>query len=167
MKAEPRSYAKDVAVRALALTLLWLGLSRGEGSLLVAGLVMVPAALYVSLRIKPTTPPRFRLTEFLRVLPRWLWRSFVGSLVVARSALWPGPVRLTSELRVIRLEVEHPPARLLLSAVVSMVPGTVCTDLRPDGVTVHLLDASRREAVLGEVRKVEAQVARIFGEPVR
>jgi multisubunit Na+/H+ antiporter MnhE subunit len=90
--------------------------------------------------------------------------SFRGALWVARRALHPGKLDLIPEVRTLTLQVPNEPARLLLAAVVSLVPGTVGTGVGPRDLSLHLLDARNARAAFAQVRRVERQVRGIFAE---
>ena len=126
---------------------------------IVAGSTIAIAAMMGVALSEPR--PRLRLLAALRFIPFFLRESIVGGWDVAtravkgRAALSPGLVRFR-----MRLEPGSAPATFL-TGVVSLIPGTLCCDVQAGFLLVHVVDLDQDNH--GRVRKIEEQVARLFG----
>ena len=126
----------------------------------VFGSVVVFAVASLSLRLTPATgfTPRLRhlpgffvffLLQSLRAGSDVAWRTVTPSLPLHPAIL---KVPLT-------LPAGAPTWMLML--VVSLLPGTLSTSLNDCTLELHCLDSGLE--VIGAVRQVEQQVARLFG----
>lgn len=145
-----------IAVLALVYAALWLVLSNNQGwgfGLIVVALA-VGCALAAKVRVRPVAW-RF-LPGFLIF---FLSRMVLGGLDVARRTLGqatdvhPGWVSH-------QLGDSSPFARLLLSAITGLLPGTLAARIDGDIMQVHTLD-TRRDWQL-EVSGLENHLARLF-----
>jgi multicomponent Na+:H+ antiporter subunit E len=124
-------------------------------------LIATASSLLLSHRVKH----KWRLTGIINFLPFFFWRSFCGSIDVARRALHP-QVLLKPAFIDYSLRLPHGAPRLFMANVVSLLPGTLSTQLRGDFLKVHVLDVTAD--VLGELQSLESRVAHIFAlEPLR
>jgi len=146
-----------VAGRALVFALCWWAVTEGDNSAWTVGSVAVPAATFLSLRLRPPQP--LRVIAVLQFLPLFFWRSLAGGVDVARRALMPG-LPLQPRLREFRTVLPAGPPRVVFANVVSLLPGTLCADLRDDLLCLHILsDAADDEA---DLRRLERGIAAIF-----
>jgi multicomponent Na+:H+ antiporter subunit E len=149
------------AVTAALLLAVWYVLS-GRFDVLHFGTGVVAAVVIAfTFRGVPDTT-RVNAGRMLAFLPWLLLQIIISNLRVARSVLSPRmPIRPTF--------ISHEPgvvgdrALTLLGASVTLTPGTLTVDIRPDEIFVHALDAQSahdmREGVMA------ARVERIFEEP--
>lgn len=139
---------------------LWAGLVGGDSEGLALGLAVVPAAVWLSLRLMP--PSRgLRPWRVLGLLPGFYGRSIVGGLDVARRAVDPR-LPLAPGWLVQRVDLA-PGGRVGLGAAVSLMPGTLAAGCDGDRLLVHVLDrdADPAAALEGEV----ARLARLHTPP--
>jgi multicomponent Na+:H+ antiporter subunit E len=123
--------------------------------------VVTSIAIAVTYQVVPDTT-RFHLGRFLLYVP-WLgWQILISNLRVAKVVLDPRmPIRPTF--------VSQPPgvrgdrALTLLGMSVTLTPGTLTVDIRPDEIFVHALDAQSaqdmRDGMMAE------RVVEVFEEP--
>lgn len=123
------------------------------------GAVAIPAAVAASLLLGPTMSMKLRPTALLGFLVRFLLESFLSAADVARRALHPRlPLAPGFVDYPLRLEGETP--RVLLAATVTMLPGTISTEILEDRLVVHAIDATR--PVASRVRRMETLVGKLF-----
>lgn len=146
------------AQRGALLAVVWLVLAGAGGAALLAGLLAVPAATWMSLRL---LPPRggLRLGRLLVLLPGFLWRSLLGGVDVAWRVFHPGlpirpgwlkePVALTDG------------GKVVLGAELSLMPGTLVAGSDGPRLLVHVLDTRHHtaEAVHVEETRIAALMA--------
>jgi len=148
--------------RAGFFSAVWWVLVGGSAKGWMFGAVAIPAAVAASLLLGPTTPMRLRPTALLGFLVRFLFESLLSAADVARRALDPrlplAPGFLDYPLRI---EGEGP--RVLLAATVTMLPGTISTEILEDRLVVHAIDATR--PIASRVRRMETLVGTLFVEP--
>ncbi len=141
-----------LGIRLALLGLLWLILTGGSLDGVLLGLVTVPAACWLSLRLLP--PAQIRPLRVLALVPWFLWRSLIGGIDVARRAFDP---RLPIDPSWVRVPVALPPGgRVALGAELSLMPGTLVAGSDGTALLVHMLDRGQ------EVEQaVQAEAARI------
>ena len=158
------SFWRRIARAAAPLGLVWLGLN---GSDLASWLIGVPAILTASALV--AWFPRHQTSDL-----RWtglagfalffLGQSVLGGWDVARRVLERRP-RIAPGYVNYETSLPAGPARRLYVAVISLLPGTLTTDVEGDRIVVHTLDlGAAPEAAL---EKLETRVARIFSSPRR
>lgn len=152
----------SVVLRTLLFTLLWWSITEGAGAWGI-GVPAIALALGVSYWLQPGRRVRLRPVSALRFSAFFLVESVRGGLDVAVRVFRPSmplaPARLTYRLR-----LPDGPARVFLADTMSLLPGTLTTELRDDCLHLHVLDA--RQPIEKELRRVERQVAALFGEPL-
>lgn len=136
---------------------LWLLLSGASGW--VFGLVCALAAAGLSLWLKLPSLG-LRLSYLPRFLLFFFLETWLGAWDVARRALHRrlplDPAWVTHSL-----DCSDPRVRLLLSAMVGLMPGTLSTHIAEDSLHLHILD-QRQEWRL-QVEKMETHLARLLG----
>lgn len=143
--------------RALILSVCWWAVTEGDPAALAMAPAAILAALYLSLRLSP--PQAVRVLPMLRFVPIFLWRSLVAGADVAWRAMAP-KMPLQVSLREYRTELPEGLARVIFANIVSLLPGTLCADLRDDVLCLHVLsDAAGDESGL---RRLEDAVSRVF-----
>ena len=103
------------------------------------------------LRLLPVSrclpPVPFNWFEFVRFVPFFLMRSLLGGVDVAWRAFHPG-MPIAPEF--IEYPLRLPPglARVFMANTVSLLPGTMSTEIGENCLTVHVLDG-RKDVVFG------------------
>ena len=153
-----------VGARAALLALFWWILSNGDLESWVIGGPVVLLATGSSLLVSHGVNHQWRLSGLISFVPFFLWRSFCGSIDVARRAMHP-KMPLEPAFIDYNLSLSDGAPRLFMANVVSLLPGTLSAELREDCLKVHVLDANAD--VLGELQGLESKVGHIFAlEPL-
>lgn len=145
--------------RAALLAMAWWVLADGAPDWMF-GAPVILAALAAGLFLAPRPAWRLRLAGFLRFAPFFFRESLRGGVDVARRALHPqrplAPALVTHRLRL-------PPgaARVFLTNVVSLLPGTLSAELVGNELRLHVLDARLDASAV--LRRVEARIAALLG----
>jgi multicomponent Na+:H+ antiporter subunit E len=150
--------------RTLQLTLIltgsWWILAEGDPSSWVIGAPTVALAVWASrrdagdsatLRIRYQALPGFALF--------FATRSLIAGVDVARRTLAPH-LPIAPCLQSVHTTLPAGLPRVLLVAVLSLMPGSLGVSLDADQIVLHVLDA--RADVLTDVRRTEARIARLF-----
>lgn len=150
-------------IRAIMLASVWLALAGTKGEALIVGALVVPCAVWLSLGLWPPAG-RVRIRAAMALVLRFVWRSVVGGLDVARRACDP---RLPLAPGLVQLPTRLPPAgRVVLGAGLSLMPGTLCLGSvgRADGshgvLLVHALDTT--DDVASAIREEEQALAALL-----
>jgi len=153
-----------VALRALrrgaALAAVWLVLAGTDREALLAGVACAPLATWLSLRLMPGSGS-VRLGPVMALAPRFIWRSLIGGIDVARKAvdprlpIRPGWVEITTVL--------PDGGRVALGGELSLMPGTLAAGSDGDCLLIHALDLN--QDVEAAVRDEERRVRRTLGRP--
>jgi multicomponent Na+:H+ antiporter subunit E len=109
---------------------------------LVFGVLVAASAAWASLQLLPPAAGRVRFLALAGFLPRFVWRSVVAGIDVARRAFDPRLPLATGFVR-IRTGFPRGPARCAFATITSLMPGTVpaCDDA--EGIEYHCLDTSQ------------------------
>lgn len=144
--------------RGLCFSLIWWVLTDGATVSWWIGVPAVLLALVASVAL--LAPTHFNWFEFIRFLPFFLLRSLLGGTDVAWRAFHPG-MPIAPDL--IEYPLRLPPgfSRVFMANTVSLLPGTMSTEIGRDYLKVHVLDG--RKALIPELEAVEQGVARMFG----
>lgn len=151
---------------APVLAILWFVLSDGVASGVGFGLFAVLIALGASHAARPsadreeTAPPRLHWLAIPRFAVFFLGQSMLAGLDVARRTLSPS-LPLDPAMRDVHIQLPPGPARVLLVATLSLLPGSLGVDLHEQWLTLHVLD--QRADIEGDVRKAERHVGALFG----
>lgn len=124
---------------------------------LAVGVVAVPAAVWLSLRLLPARHP-LSLWHFARHVPSFISGSLLGGLDVARRALSP---RMRLHPGWIEVPVRLPDGgRAVMGWELSLRPGTLAAGTRDGRLLVHLLDtrAGFERAIPGEETAIAAMI---------
>lgn len=146
--------------RGLLFAVLWWISVEGRQDAWAMGLLAVIATTAVSLALLPPGKYRISAIGFLRFFGFFLWQSAKGGMQVAAMALHP---RLDLQPVLLELSLALPPGlpRVLMAAVLGLMPGTVGVSLTEERLRVHVLD--ERLPVAAGMRRLEAHIARLFG----
>jgi multicomponent Na+:H+ antiporter subunit E len=149
---------KAILHRTALFGAIWAVLTAPGAEGLAAGLVVVPAAVWLSLHLMPARHP-VAVWRLGLHLPRFLWGSVIGGIDVARRAfardlpLNPGWIELPTDL--------PDGGRVALGGELSLMPGTLAAGSHEGRLLVHLLDT---EAGFDRgLPREEAEIAAILG----
>lgn len=145
--------------RILIFILLWWVVTEGAGGWMI-GVPTIFLALIASLWLQPRRRLSLRPAGVLRFAGFFLVQSLRAGLDVALRALRPR-MRLAPALLEYRLRLPTGPARVFLADTMSLLPGTLSTELRDDCLCLHVLDA--HQSIEADLRQVEVRVADLFG----
>lgn len=142
---------------ALFYAAIWALFAEGGGWSLGVPSVLLAVGLSLWLGRRPWQPS-------VRTLPGFAWfflgRMTLGAWDVAVRALLPRSSLEPAWLDY-RLRSESPRVRLLLSALVGLLPGTLASRIDADAMRVHVLD--RRQPWEPTVRELEDRLVRLLG----
>ncbi|HPC83773.1 MAG TPA: Na+/H+ antiporter subunit E [Thermoanaerobaculaceae bacterium] len=151
---------RRVAVRAAVLAGLWGLLTAGRPDSWLVGAPAVAAATAVSAALLPPDRLRLRWRGVPAFAAFFLWHSLRGGIDVAGRALARRP-RLRPAIVRFRSILPARRQRLLLGAVMSLLPGTLLVTMDGECIEVHVLD--RTADPERELRALEARVAAVLG----
>lgn len=100
------------------------------------------------------------MNAFLRFVPFFAYCSLKGGVDVAGRAFSPR-LPLTPAMLDYSLRLPKGTARVFFANIVSLLPGTLSTDIRGDTLMVHVLDNT--SPVFEQLQRLEVAVARLFG----
>lgn len=148
---------------AAALLVCWAILVEGLLNGWWYALLVVGCALLLRAAMPiPLSLTSVRVWLLFLFLPRFVWDSFIGGLDVAWRAFHPG-LPIEPALYSYPFRVKSEGARVFLSQVISLMPGTLACCVGSQRLIVHVLSGSR-EDFIRETAAVELRAARIFGE---
>lgn len=149
-----------ILVRGLLFALVWWILAGGRADGWGVGLVFVVLALLVSLRLSPPGQGQLSLPGLFGFVGFFLVQSVRGGVQVAALALRPRLALAPAQID-IGLRLPPGPATRMLTATLSLLPGTLSVALEGDRLRLHALDG--RLPIEAEVRAAEMRIARLFG----
>jgi len=150
---------RSVLLRGVGFLGLWIALIGTAPADLAAGFAVAAAAVWASLLLIPPGAARVRPAALLALVPRFLWKSVVAGVDVARRALdprlplRPGFVRYTPRL-------EPSLARNAFATLTSLLPGTVPASDDGETLLYHCLDVD--QPVVEQLSAEEARLSRAF-----
>lgn len=151
----PRNLLPTALIRMAGLFAIWFVLAEGRTSDLATGLVVAAGTAAASLRLLPPRPPPVVLPRLLRMIPYIAWLSLKSGFDVATRALFPG-TRIDPDLFVYRLDSPDARIALTLAYIMTLLPGTLATDVRADRILVHALD--RTQPIDRMLRQLETEL---------
>lgn len=161
MKINPlktNSNPRDIAVRILLFSTIWLILSGGDLSSWWIGIPATLFAVIVSIAlIPPVSLVWFEVPAFIGF---FLIRSLAGGTDVAWRALHPR-MPIAPDLVVYPLRIPPGLPQVFMTNTVNLLPGTLIAELNPGFLKVHVLDKHQNAMI--ELQSVEQRVARLFG----
>jgi multicomponent Na+:H+ antiporter subunit E len=165
----PPGLIRAVLIRAALFAGTWVLLVGTDPLAWIIGAPAVVAATLVHLRLaqdantltSARVGSRLSARELLRFVPFFLWESLRGGLDVAGRVLVPR-MRVAPGMHDYLTRLRGHAARVMFVDTISVLPGTLSADLRGDRVTIHALDVTA--PLDPELRRLEDQVARLFGE---
>ena len=148
---------RAVLARALLFALLWWALTDEVDGAWWVGVPAVVVTSVLSVALVPPTGLVWR--QALGFIPFFLWLSLKGGMDVAWRAFHPR-MPITPELIEFPLQLPAGLPRVVLLNTVSMLPGTLSTQLENRVLRVHVLDSSGD--FLDELEKLEQRVGGMF-----
>jgi len=152
-----RRGATDALFWSLLYTALWSLFAVGEGWLLGVPSIALAVALSLWLGLRPMAMRLIALPGFLGF---FLKHMLLGGWDVARRALQPR-CPLQPAWHPYPLRSRSPRVRLLLSALVGLLPGTLASRVDADELRVHVLD--ERLPWQTTVAELERRLERLLG----
>jgi multicomponent Na+:H+ antiporter subunit E len=155
-----RGVITSVFVRGSLLALLWLGLTGGDLRYPLLAIVVIAGATAASVALVPRGSHGWRLIGAVRFVPLFVRQSVLGGIDVARRALAPARP-IAPDFVEYRLRLPAGAPQTLFTAVVSLLPGTLSTELGDGMLIVHVLD--RRMDTQRTLGDLERRVADLYG----
>ncbi|MCG6864944.1 MAG: Na+/H+ antiporter subunit E [Thiogranum sp.] len=149
-----------IMARTAAMAGIWWVITQGRADSWLVGAPAVAVATLASVQLSAHAPSRFSLLGLLRFLAMFVVESVRGGVDVARRTLGYR-LRIRPGFRRYRLHLRDPRARVLLVNCISLLPGTLVSNLDGEHMEVHLLDAG--EDPEPDLRRLEQAVAGLFG----
>lgn len=150
--------------RTLQLTLIltgsWWILAEGDPSSWVIGVPTVALAVWAARQYatEDASPPvRYQALPGFALY--FMMRSLLAGVDVARRTLAPS-LPIAPRLQSVHTTLPDGLPRVLLVAVLSLMPGSLGVSLHENEIELHVLDA--RTDVIADVRRTEARIARLF-----
>ena len=156
----PSPTSRSILLRAAGFGLLWLMAAEGNTSAWPLAVVAIAGATAASLwLLPPKVLPPISPGGLLRFLVWFVHQSLAGGFQVAWLAVQP---RLNLQPALIELPLTLPTGlpRLLFTAALGLMPGTLGVRLHGDTLLVHVLD---RQQPL-QTEELAERVAAVFGE---
>jgi multicomponent Na+:H+ antiporter subunit E len=149
-------------VLAVFYSLVWLALTGGDPLSWIVGAPAVLLAVTVSLFLSPGCMRTVSFGHALLFLPYFIVQSILSGLDVLRRTFSP-KLRINPGLFIYRTSLPEESSRVLLANIISLLPGTISTDLQDEEIIIHVLDTGlpARE----NIRQLEIRIARIFHQP--
>jgi multicomponent Na+:H+ antiporter subunit E len=149
--------------RLVLFALLWLVLVGTDPVSWIVGVPAVLLASYAAARLSTLVGADPRPLRLIAFVPFFVWESVLGGVDVARRVLAPR-LRIDPALVSYRPRLKDPAAQVVFLDTISLLPGTLSADIRKGLVQIHALDSD--QAMVAGLERLEARVARLFGEEV-
>lgn len=150
---------RAVLMRGAGFAFLWWVLAEGRPGAWGLALAAVAAGFVLSLRLLPLRREGISFVGLLAFVAFFLWHSAKGGLQVAALALRPRP-DLAPTLLELPLSLAPGAPRVLMTAAIGLMPGTLGVCLEGDHLRLHVLD--ERLPAAAEAQALQAHIARIF-----
>jgi multicomponent Na+:H+ antiporter subunit E len=150
----------DLTMRGALFTGLWWVLNRGNIDSWILGIPVIIGATSLSALILPTRRWRIHILGIILYVLYFLRKSVLSSIDVATRVLRP---EMPLRPGLLHYPLRLPPGygRVIVANTTSLLPGTLCVDLKDDALVVHVLD--KDVPVIEELRILEMRVAAIYG----
>jgi len=144
----------------LILTCSWWILVDGDPSSWAIGVPTVALAVWATRQhASDDASPTVRYRAIPGFVLYFMSRSLVAGVDVARRTLAPS-LPIAPRLQSVHTTLPDGLPRVLLVAVLSLMPGSLGVSLEENEIELHVLDA--RTDVIADVRRTEARIARLF-----
>jgi multicomponent Na+:H+ antiporter subunit E len=153
---------RPAVMRAVGFFVIWIVVSGGDPTDLVAGAVAALAATWASLRLLEPGASRVRPAALGRLALRFLHQSVVAGADVARRALDPR-LPLLPGFMVYPVGLPRGPARNMFTTLMSLLPGTVpIGSEEKEDLLIHCLDVE--QPVTTQLAAEETLFAAVIGK---
>ncbi|MBB3038637.1 Na+/H+ antiporter subunit E [Hoyosella altamirensis] len=156
--------ARGAVPRIAVFALMWWVLTEGAADMIQYGFVVVPLSAGLSLILLPpkgrSGPLPRRLLSGTMLLFWFLWQSFRGGADVAVRAV-RRPVDLDPGMVTHHTTLPDDMSRVALTAITSLMPGTLSVNLEETELQVHVLDRSMRTAE--QLAELERRLSTLAG----
>lgn len=157
-----RDCLRMIVWEAIWLTLIWWALTEGDLSSWLFGIPFIIIAIALSWHFQlyiPLSP--LNLVALIHFIIFFLWRSIIGGVDVTQRVLQPtipiNPGWIDYSLE----DVPDDLARWLFICAISLLPGTLSSELKGDNkLVIHTL--SDDDHSLQELKMLEQRITRIF-----
>jgi multicomponent Na+:H+ antiporter subunit E len=146
-----------LALRLALFALLWWALTEGQTDSWPLGGLFVVLATALSLALSRPVP--WSAVGLARFVPFFLWRSLRGGIDVAWLACAPS-LPIAPGVLTYRLRLPPGRARVFMTGVISLLPGTLSADIARNSIRVHVLD--QRASSEADLAVLETKVAALF-----
>ncbi len=143
--------------RALIFALVWWLLTEGQAGSWWIGVPAVLLATIVSMQMLPRVA--IRLSGLWRLVPYFLYHSLLGGVDVATRALHP-KLPIAPDIVDYRTGLAAGLPRVLLTNMISLLPGTLSVMLEEDRLRVHVLDGT--VDITASLQDLEQRIAAVF-----
>ncbi len=137
---------------------LWLVIAGQEA--LVVGALTAGLAAYVSLLLVPPQHRTVQPLKIVKLMPGFLWASFLGGLDVIWRAFHP-LMPLNPGWIAYRSRLPSSAARVALGSDLSLMPGTLAAGGRQATIYIHCLDVT--QAVDRQIAREERRIGESIG----
>lgn len=144
---------KRFALRALLFTGLWWGLTEGAVDSWIVGIPAVIGATLASYSLRSERTARWNLKGVILFARFFVVESLRAGLDVAWRAL---TLDIAPQIIEYESSLSDERSLTLLCATVSLLPGTLTTDMQERTLMIHTLDS--RQPVRQELRKLEGYI---------
>ncbi len=139
-------------VRALTVSAVWLALTGAPAGIWRYTVPVTVVVVGVSLALIPPHNHHASPLRLLALLPVLAWHALKGGVDVAARALRPN-LPLQPDLVEVPLDLRDGSVAIALAFVVTLLPGTLVTQLGREGIVLHVID--RRLPVVATTRAVD------------
>lgn len=143
---------------------LWAVLSGGSLSTWWFGLPAAIVASIISIKLLPPEKRLWSLKGIILFIPFFIRQSVEGGLDVARRALHP-QLPLRPAFLHYSMRLPEGPARVFMACIISLLPGTLTSELIDGRLQVHTLDKELNTEQ--KLAALEERVAALFGYKTR
>lgn len=151
---------RTALARGAGFLAVWIVLIGTAPSDLAVGLLTAAAAAWTSLALLPPGPHRVRLIVLLRLFPRFLWKSVVAGVDVARRALDPR-LPLRTGFVPYPARFRNRTSRNAFATYTSLLPGTLPVEDDGETLLYHCLDID--QPVAAELASEETVLVQVIG----
>jgi multicomponent Na+:H+ antiporter subunit E len=151
--------SKNAMFRIIFFAILWWILTGGVPESWLVGLPTVLISVFVSLALTDRPHSHLNKLAMIPFVGFFAKASVRGGIDVAMRAFHP-LLPINPDLVEYPLKLANPSARILMTNIISLLPGTLGVELQDDKITVHVLD--NNQAVWSELQAVESIIEALF-----
>ena len=151
-------HLKGIALRALLFAGLWWGLTEGAVDSWIVGIPAVIGATLASYSLRSKRTSRWNLKGVISFAGFFVFESLRAGVDVAWRAL---TLNIAPQIIEYESSLTDEKALTLFCATVSLLPGTLTTEIRERTLMIHTLDS--RQPVREELRRLEWHINAMLG----